>query len=560
MDLLTDSPDLPRVVIHEPAVAPPAPPPEITTAEADALRRLLAERARRSVEALRLYEPLPVQDAFHRSPAPERILRGSNRGGKTLPAAVEVARAVTGQDPFGKWPARDGRFFLVGKDGRHLAQVMWDKLHRARAFKMLRDKETGLWRSYRPWDPLDEARVGEARWAPPLIPPRLIAEVAWENKKESLPKVVRLVNGWEMYFFSSLGKPPQGADIDGAWFDEEIIDPAWYPEVSARLLDRKGKFLWSATPQAGTEQLWQLHERAEELQHETDPPVTEHVILLKDNPHIGAAEKRAFAAKLDPDEAEVRIGGNFALLGRKVYPEYDPFTHGVPYRDIPPHWTRYAVIDPGHQVCAVLFAAVPPPGEGDHVYLYDELYLRHCDAERFGKEMAQKAQGQCFQSFIIDHQGARVHDTGSGRSVEEQYADALKKYKVSSVATGANFVWGSNDVKAGVEAFRAWLRIREDGTTKVRVVRDAMIHLDKELKVYRKKVVKGEILDEPDPRGKNHLVHCTRYLAMYNPRYVKPPAGKTPAGAALAALRAKRQRRKDKRGGSGVTLGPVERT
>jgi len=34
----------------------------------------------------------------------------------TLAAAIEVARALTGQDPYGKYPKREGRAFLIGKD------------------------------------------------------------------------------------------------------------------------------------------------------------------------------------------------------------------------------------------------------------------------------------------------------------------------------------------------------------------------------------------------------------------------------------------------------------
>jgi hypothetical protein len=70
------------------------------------------------------------------------------------------------------------------------------------------------------------------------------------------------------------------------------VDGEWHPEMAARILDRSGRGIWSATPQAGTEQLFELHERAERDANEPCPSVEEFVILLADNPHIGEEEKR----------------------------------------------------------------------------------------------------------------------------------------------------------------------------------------------------------------------------------------------------------------------------
>lgn len=137
--------DLPPVLIPEPVEAGPA------AQNRARLRELLGEIARRRQAALFLFEPLPAQEAFFASQAGERLLRG----GKTLPAAVEVARAVTGQDPHNKYPLRDGVAIGVGWDLQHRADVMWKKLSRAGQFKMIRDPETNEWRAFRPgekWD------------------------------------------------------------------------------------------------------------------------------------------------------------------------------------------------------------------------------------------------------------------------------------------------------------------------------------------------------------------------------------------------------------------------
>src|SRR5262245_2732952 len=103
-----------------PTPLPPPPPIPVSSWEALELKRLLVEKAKRQAEALKLYVPLPRQFEFHASFVRQRLLRGSNRSGKTLGAAVEVARAVSGTDPYDKYPKYDGRAFCVGKNLDHV--------------------------------------------------------------------------------------------------------------------------------------------------------------------------------------------------------------------------------------------------------------------------------------------------------------------------------------------------------------------------------------------------------------------------------------------------------
>lgn len=499
-------------------------------------RKLVGELVRRESEALNLYRPLPQQERFHACKAPERLLRGSNRAGKTLTASVEVARALLGRDPYGKYPLENGRCFAVGKDGKHLGAVMYRKLFRAGAFWMIRDLETGLWRSY---DPSKDGHRQQARKpAPPLIPQRYIASISWEKKASEVPEIVRLINGWELNFFSSLGKPPQGSDVDLVFFDEEIIDQTWYGEMAARLIDRAGRFFWAATPQAATEQLFDLHQRCQEPKNHNK--AVEIVLLMDDNPYIPEAQKREFISKLSDEERRVRVFGEFAFTGYKVFPEYTDLIHGCDHFAVPPSWTRYMVVDPGHQVCAVLFAAVPP--DNHHVYVYDELYLLECNAARFGEAVAARAQGQDFEGFIIDGHMGRHTQVGSGQTVEQAYSDALRHNKVRSRRTGHGFVWGSDDIVGGIEAIKGWLRIRPDGTTKLRIFRDACKNLDSELKRYHYTRVDGRPSDKPHQRGAVHTVDDLRYLALFDPRWVANKPGSYRGEGAFLAFKAKQKK------------------
>jgi hypothetical protein len=535
--------------------------PGLNAYEATTARKVLVELAKRRIEGLRLYEPMPVQQAFHQSKSREKIILGSNRSGKTLTNMVGIARAVTGQDPFHQTPKENGICYVVGKDGREVGQVLWRKLGRAGAFKIIRDLETKEWRTFRPNDPADMARKDEIKPAPPLIPPRFIREISWENKKENLPKIVYLTTGWEIHFFTSQGLPPQGADIDMAAFDEEIIQSSWYAEISARLVDRNGLFIWSATPQAATIQLFDLHERAEKemLLNPTNPAIEEFHITIDENEYLTRQQKDDFAAKLSEEEYHVRYKGQFALTHLNVFPEYSKVLHGVDYFQIPVEWTRYLAIDPGRQVCAVLFMAIPPEDHGDYGYIYDELYIQNCDAELFGERMEVKCQGQQFQAFIIDGQEARKGDTGSGRTIEEQYCEALRKRKIASVATGSGFEWGGSDVRSGIEAIRLWLRVREDGTAKLRVMQSRVPNFVDEIKHYRYKriAIKGQrsiVTDKPEDRGRVHQMANLRYLIQSYPMYVAPKGGIAKKSPIIELL--KKRRDKDRENRPLVMLGP----
>jgi hypothetical protein len=501
----------------------------LTAYDRDQLRRLTVELAKRRIEPLSLYEPMEWQQNFHQSNSPERIVIGGNRAGKTMATCVEVARAVLGRDK--RYPLRDGICYIVGKDGKHNSEILYKKLFKPGAIRIIRDARTGRWRTYQPNSPSDYKRVKETKPAPALIPRRMVAETAWENKKEGLPKMVRLINGWEIHFFSANAKPPQGSAIDLALFDEEIPDKGWYTEIAARLIDKQGKFIWSATPQAGTEQLYDLHERAmKELVNNVQPRTIEEFFgLIDQNQFMRPETVQEFINKLSEEERRVRVGGEFAFTSSKVFPEYRPHVHEVPWFQIPGDWTRYAAIDPGVQTCAVLFLAIPDPRHGDYAYLYDEIYIRNCNAEQFGEAMRHHCGGQNFHKFLIDSHECIKHEH-SGKTVGEMYSEALRKRGIKSHVTKSGFEMGSDTPRADAEACRLWLIDREKLGPKLRVLRGRCPNFGVEAQHWRKKRINGVVTDEPESRGDCHLMATFRYLVQAKPVYVKheapPPIGK----------------------------------
>ena len=551
----------------------PDDPTRLTTLEGEEFKGVLHEIVRRQSESLKLFIPMPEQERFFSSHSGERVALGGNRGGKTTVTVVEIARAVTGQDPHDKYPTENGKCILVGKDLQHCSKVFYEKLFKPGAFKVIRDEFTNEWRSYRPNDPADQARSDQARKAPPLIPRRFydFNRIAWENKKDEIPKTIRLKNGWSMHFFSSLGAPPQGWDVDLVAFDEEIEHPLWYTEMAARLLDRRqknsktghvksGKFIWSATPQAGTQQLYDLKVRGDEekiAEVEADDGQKKGTLSIEifefgmlDNPWVGDEAKQLFIDKFrdNPDEVNVRVYGKFALLGTRVYSDFMPKgVHGIDSFQVPEDWTSYAIIDPGRQVCAILFVAIPPPQSewAGRKVIYDELYIKRCDAKIFAKTFVYRVNGRPIEYGVIDHRAGRITEIGSGKTHEEQYSAALKAEGFKFEKGGTNFMWSSDDVKAGIEAVRTAMHIVE-GKTELVVMRDKCKFLLWEMERYSyRKLPSGVVTDEPIKLN-DHACDCLRYAFAANLKYVKPRKRKAAPGYTTVYLEQKRLRAKEK--------------
>lgn len=515
--------------------------------------KLLAEIADRRRETLGLYEPLKHVEPFHESSAPERILRGSNRSGKTLSSAVELARCVTNQDPHGKYP-KEGRAIIVGKDGRHISNPLYRLLFKPGAIKLIKDGPE--WRAWRPWVAEDKEREDEAVPAPPLIPPRFYDEskVSWESKKEGWPKYMPLKTGWELQFCTGMGKPPQGIRANVAWFDEEIPDEDWYNEIALRLVDDWGLFYWSATAQLGGVQLYDLCQRADQEIGNENPSVVEFFLHINANQHFTDAQRERVFAKLTDEQIRIRIEGEFAFTAQRIYPEFSTSVHSADWFAIPDNWTRYACIDPGRQVAAAIFCAVPPPSWHDRevVYFYDEVFVQAANAQSFAKAFKAKAGTQEFHSFIIDHHGGRLRDLSQGLMVEDQYSKAFAAEGLKSRNTSSNFIWGSDDLQAGIEMLRSWMLLRPNGEPKLKYFGEKMPNFRWQMDRYHYRKDGDKPTDKPLARNCD-MPDVARYLAMFHPVWVKP--SRAGSASAKVARKALALRRKLNKGPKGVTLG-----
>lgn len=508
---------------------------------------LLAEAVSRRKEALKLYRPYPIQEDFHASQATYRLARGGNRGGKTLCVAVELARAITNQDPYRKYPLK-GRAIAAGKDLLDVSKVVYRKLFKPGAIKIIRDDITAEWRAYDPR--CDYDREKEAVDAPPLVAQRFYdpRHISWEDKREEVPRTIRLKTGWELTFFSGQGDPPQGWDVDLIVMDEEIPNPAWFREMVPRLVDRRGRLIWSATAQVGTMKLFELSQRAAELKEKNDPEprVTEHVLNIFTNPYISEKDRDNFVTDLKADgedEFKVRGLGEFAIHGQRIYAEFQKHgVHQIKPFPIPEDWTRYVATDPGRRVSASLFVAVPPPHcEYDRPIVYGELYLRQCNALIYGQKMKEFLGESYVQTWLIDHQEGRKTETGSGLTIEEQYDSALQKFHCTDNGF-RGFTWASSDIDAGITAAKTTLQL-VDGRPNWLFMTENLGWFTWEIERYLdQKVLKTGIIWDRPLGGQDHLMDCFRYIALHPLKYRKPPPAKRKKGWTTEYIKAKKKK------------------
>jgi len=513
------------------------------------ISELLHESRKREEEALRLYRPLPYATEFHKSTAFERIARGGNQSSKTSTCAAEFASAMTGTPlhddegnelPFRYPTDRSLLAWIIGYDEKHIGGTIYPKLFMPGAFDIIRDRETGKWRVWQPWYKDDAERKAETRPAPPLIPERMIAGWGWEDKAQHVFAICKLRNGNVIRAFSSRGQAAQGPEVDVVWIDEDIEYPGHVAEWRMRLIRRGGRLIWSAWPHSRNDALTRMSKRAEESARDPNASIREWVFWCSKNPYNTPEMLRNVLEGYTDEERRSRDRGEYLFDLVLVFPTFSPEVHCIPSglgcpRVIekalaknnwrPDHtWTHYLVLDPGHTHPGVLLAAVPPPEidgkpTGDYVVVYRELYGASWDVERLAKEVELIASGTQFEAFIIDYRAGRQRGMTGGATFKQQYSEAFQRHRITSLSTGSSFRDGCDDPAARNMIVRDWLRRRDDGTTKLLLVKHTCPTTIAQFGLYKKHAGKDFIEDKPVDKD-NDLMDCLGYLAAHNTRYV----------------------------------------
>jgi len=530
------------------------------------IKALSLERAQRKRDALRIYRPRsPRIEKFHRSEASEKILRGGAGSGKSCAGFAELASAATGIPLIGadgkempyKYPKAPLLIWVIGFGWDHVGETIHRYLFTEMSgMKMIKDKESGEYRIFQPWNESDIERKDEVEAVPQLVPPRLIdsSQWSWENKGAKQFKRCVLKNGTVIRAFSSTSvAAKRGDEPNIICIDEDIENPDHVEEWQSRL--RKGGILlWLAQPYSHNHALMMLSKRAEQERELEKPDIEEFQIRFSENQFIEKREKEKMLKRWSSHGEDVlaaRDRGDYVIGHILMYPSFSKNLHGISIcentesesnekiRKIaraiksnggqpPSSWRRDLVLDPGHATTAVLFGATPPDVEfgGRFHIVYDELYLHRHSADEAAKAIAQKTRNKVFNSFVIDQRAAR--QTGWGRGAGETthhiYSEAFARRGLRSMETGSAFSFGADNVEAGCARVRESMNVRGDGTTELLVVLETTPNFQMEISDYKKSggIKRQEVAEKPAPRQKDHLMDCLRYYLSTEPEYIVP--------------------------------------
>lgn len=539
------------------------------------------ELARRHNDGLGMFRAFQTQLPFFESQSSEFLLRGGNRAGKTISAAVKFAAVVRGKSVHDRdgnaieqrLPWQKNRPLLVwciGLQWTHIGDTIWRVLFKSGLYRVIRDQPDGNspWRAF---DPVkDKGRELECKPSPPLIPMSEIEGgiqgIAWEDKKQRQFSTITMKNGTVIKAWASTGEVKQGDPVDYIWIDERISIPGHYAEWQARLSDTKGRIVWSTMPRADNGAMIRLSHRAQEQAEELQRGERETVdcdeltLRFSANPHIDDDEKRKRLEGWSDDDRRMRDEGEFLTDTIKIYPTFNRAVHRAIYDNpdqddriskvlrerngVPPaDWCRYLILDPGTAKPAVLFCAVPPPefweGNEPSYVPYDEIYTPRLDARMIAEAVKIKAGGYQFQAFIIDGQASRQTPMGFSGTVGANYTREFQRLGIRCQDTGSSFIPGDPDFAARKGLVETMMSYRPSGRPQLRVVIKRCPNLVWQLENNLKKTVTGPegitIVEEKAATGQRDDVRVSlEYWASRRPTYKLPDLTNVLGGKGLA--------------------------
>ena len=509
------------------------------TATERRLMELAEERSRRERGMLQVYRPGEQQEPIHRSKASEIIVRGGKRAGKSVAASAEFASRVTGipiigrdgqpiKSPWGK-PAKGYPriFWIIGWDTKHIGQTIYRLLFapgQGGSYRVIEDKETGLWRAYNRADPEDRKRVRQSKLSEPLIPLRMLDggfenAFTWEEKKGNQFSSVRLTNGATIFAYpSSARNPKQGDAVSGIWIDEDIQFPGHLKEWQDRLADEEGWFMWSVWPHMKNEALLELIARSEMAEMDEEPQIQSFQLIMTENPFLSDKGKRESLGRMGSDEEiQRRNRGELLIDSRSMY-QFSSSAHQIQrpldkqtrmydypkahlmlqqlwmeMNGFPREWTRYLAIDPSNTRTACLSFVVPPKewkGEylGNVAIAEWEVVARRANASTLAQMLLDKIGTKNYEAFIMDQQAGRQTHAGRDDNTFQVYSAAFREKKLLSRQTSYSFLPGCNVPPVRYRAVRELLIPQlENGLPSLLIVEEACPETKREFMRYMKK-------------------------------------------------------------------------
>lgn len=441
-----------------------------------------------------------------------------------------------------------GRSVLVwgiGINWNHIGDNMYRLLFRAGEFDIIRDAATGKWRVATKEE--KESKQEGIKPSPPFIPHSEIAEDSWdwENKKAKQLHSVTFKNDESRLVFypSTADLPSQGDKVHAIWIDENIDNPDHYTEWQMRVSDLDGQVVWSAWPTNQPNPAMNgLMERGNAQADLDDPQTLYFRFRGSDNPFSTTKTRSYVLSTMSDEESAARDTGEVDMNAWLMYPRFRPALHQAlgkfsedddpndkfakalraNHGDVPHDWTRYLILDPGTVHPAVLMCAVPPPNLGDYVLAYNEVYGKRMDADQLAEKVLEETFGQVFEAFIIDGNAARQQGMGLSFTFGDNYRRAFAERKMRSRRTGSGFMVGSNEPEVRIPMLKAWMKIRPDGTTRLRIM--GCPNLCKQLTECRRLADPATRLptDKPAKKQTIDVLQCLEYAASRDIGYSRP--------------------------------------
>ena len=252
-----------------------------------------------------------------------------------------------------------------------------------------------------------------------MIPHYELAGSSWVKAWSEKSKMLTFANGSTINFKSSemdlntFG----GVDLDWCW-DDEHIPEKYFIENIARLVDRRGYYIKTMTPEAG--QTW-------EKDFIDDPPpnvsVAHWYFDIEGNIYLSKDGVEQIKSTIrDPRLAEAKLHGRFVALTGMVFPQYSKVHLVTPDFEIPSHWPKTFLVDPHLRKPAALLWMAWDTHE-DIVYIY-RTAKKQMPVPQLKQYIQAQSAGEKIGLWLGDKsQGGEGENIHGKKSILEQFND-----------------------------------------------------------------------------------------------------------------------------------------
>lgn len=326
--------------------------------------RGLRNRDLRQNDPLAAYIPHRIQRQVHASHIRNRLVRGSNRSGKTECGTAELGAQLLGFKP---WIVRTA-FEKAGIEypgTRHIDPAQLPPALRVRKYD-----GTPLFPL-----PIDRpfvkalavghtaSTVGQVIWlkCQKLLGPYIQATY---DKKNGIPGCFTLFNGSLCQFqsYEQEYRKFEGKDWNFAWMDEACPQLIW-TSIRRGLTDYGGSAMFTLTPDVDQGWMYDVFEVA------TDANTKVFCMSIWDNAisnggYIEDNEIPQWISSVRGDEYAARVEGKWVHLSGRIYKAWDKARHVIPSPVVPEDAPIYCAIDPhGRVPWAIIWAYMTELGE-----------------------------------------------------------------------------------------------------------------------------------------------------------------------------------------------------